>query len=78
MHERLVVRLPEGHRAQAEHGDLSPSIARLAVARFAGDDATPADLTPREKEILAPLAKGHAYADVARALGIGLAPCRAT
>jgi DNA-binding NarL/FixJ family response regulator len=56
---------------------MTPSIARLLVEQVAaagapepGDDARA--LTRREREVLALLTKGLTYADVARALGLGL------
>lgn len=51
---------------------LSPAIARRVVTSFAAPLPTTSELTPREREVLALLARGHTYPDVATALGLGL------
>lgn len=52
---------------------MSPAVARLVVDSFAapGPPTRPA-LSPRERDVLRLLALGHTYADVGRALDIGL------
>lgn len=56
------------------HAPLSPEIAGHLLARLRGGPAgaRPAGLSDREVEVLTLLARGHAYADIARALGIHL------
>lgn len=51
---------------------MSPAIARMVLDTLAPPEPAPRPLTPRERDILGLLAKGHTYADVGRALGIGL------
>lgn len=61
--------------AAAGGSPMSPSVARLVVDAFA-DSAAEVDasraLTPKEREVLVLLARGHTYADVARALGVSV------
>jgi len=58
--------------ALAGGAPMSPSVARLVVSSFATNEAPGAQLTSREREVLGLLARGHTYADIAKALGIGL------
>lgn len=53
---------------------ISPAVARhlLDRVRGRGEPASACPLTAREREVLCLLVRGHAYADIAGALGIGL------
>jgi len=68
-----VERLHDALRdAVAGGAPMSPTIARLVVSSFAPQQDGEEALTAREGEVLKLLAKGHTYADVAVALGIGV------
>lgn len=58
--------------AAAGGAPLSPGIAHLVISAFSAEAAGETPLTKREREVLALLAKGHTYADVAKALDLGL------
>jgi DNA-binding NarL/FixJ family response regulator len=51
---------------------MSPTVARLVVSSFSTVNSPEAALSEREREILALLARGHTYADAAKALDIRL------
>jgi DNA-binding NarL/FixJ family response regulator len=61
---------------------FSPRLAGFVLDAFAGDPAAPdaelgagvelKQLTPREREVLRPIARGYAYKQVARSLGISI------
>ena len=64
----------------AQHGDalLDPAITRRLVERYAGSqtgtggtDDRLSELTPRELEVLAELARGRSYAEIAAAIYLG-------
>jgi DNA-binding NarL/FixJ family response regulator len=62
-----IVDLVEGH------APISPEAARHLVDGIRDKTPTAAhDLTAREREVLALLAEGHSYEDIARALDIGV------
>ncbi|MBX3186149.1 MAG: response regulator transcription factor [Labilithrix sp.] len=67
--ERLRAALEE---AVAGGAPMSPAIARLVVSSFAASEPGSDALTEREREVLALLARGLTYPDVARILAIGL------
>jgi DNA-binding NarL/FixJ family response regulator len=58
----------------AGHVLLHPDVARLLAAgdgaRHAGDEARPDRLTPRERDVLAGIARGRANREIARDLGL--------
>jgi DNA-binding NarL/FixJ family response regulator len=58
--------------ALAGGAPMSPTVARLVVASFSTNETPGAQLTARERELLALLGRGHSYGDIAKALGIGL------
>lgn len=62
------------HEARAGGAPMSPQIARKVVQHFhllGPSPQAPDNLTPREQEILALLAQGRLYKEIADALGIG-------
>ena len=72
--DRLVAAIHEAHAGGAP---MTPTIARFVVDALVEKPAAPTEpalpaLTPREAEVLAFLARGITYAEVASALGIGL------
>jgi DNA-binding NarL/FixJ family response regulator len=68
--ERIV---PQLRDAIAGGMPLSPTVASLIVATMLGQDSQPSSqLTERETELLALLARGATYAQCADALGIGI------
>lgn len=83
---RLVPSLAEAMQGGAP---LSPTIARMIIDQLAlggrdapsaslgADEPAAGELTKREREVLALLAKGIAYADVGTALGIALGTVQA-
>ena len=50
---------------------MSPTVARRVVQSFASEEFVD-ELTKRERDVLALLARGHTYASIGTALGIGL------
>ena len=67
------------HQVHGGGSPMSPHIARKVVQHFhqLGPSTKPSeDLTPREQEVLALLAQGHLYKEIAGALGIGVETVR--
>jgi DNA-binding NarL/FixJ family response regulator len=54
---------------------FSPEVARMALKQFVrgtGDEASTAQLTPREREVLTQIAEGLSNKEVASLLGVGV------
>lgn len=68
---RLIESLRELHRGGAP---MTPSIARKVIAAMqpATDEPGFEPLTPREREILAQVAQGHLYKEIADAFGLSV------
>lgn len=72
---KLLEALAEVHHGQSP---MSGEMARMVVEFFhqRGNSGTTEDLTAREKEILAQLAEGYRYKEIAERLGIGVGTVR--
>ena len=66
--ERLLAAMLD---AVAGGAPMSPTVARRVVQSFASEEFVD-ELTKRERDVLALLARGHTYASIGTALGIGL------
>ena len=74
---KLLEAIEEAHRGGAP---MSSKIARIVVQHFQNQKAPASDLTslsPREREVLDLLSKGHRYKEIAEALSISFDTVRA-
>jgi DNA-binding NarL/FixJ family response regulator len=70
--EELVQAIEMIHGGEAY---FSPEVARMALKQFVrgtGDEASTAQLTPREREVLTQIAEGLSNKEVASLLGVGV------